>query len=154
MKNSAIPVPLPTTGRLLGIDWGEVRIGLALSDETQTLASPLDTLLRRKGKRLPMARLLELLSQNQVVGIVVGLPLGLDGGESESSAAARELAGQLSRLSPVPIEFTDERLTTARALNVIREQGGSTRNRKADVDALAASVLLQGYLDARKGGAT
>jgi putative Holliday junction resolvase len=145
---------LPSTGRLLGIDWGEVRIGLALSDETQTLASPLETLTRRKGKRFPMPRLLDLLAQHQVVGIVLGLPLSLAGGESDASRATRELAARLANRTPLPIELADERLTTTRALNAIREQGGSTKGRKAEVDALAASVLLQGYLDSRKGGST
>ena len=138
----------------MGIDWGEVRIGLALSDETQTLASPLETLVRRRGKRLPMPRLLELLTYHHVVGIVLGLPLSLEGGESDASGSARALGTQLAGLTPLPIEFWDERLTTRRALSAIREQGGSTRGRKAEVDALAASVLLQGYLDARKGGVT
>ncbi len=138
----------------MAIDWGELRIGLALSDETQTLASPLETLTRRRGKRFPMARLLELVSQHHPVGIVVGLPLSLEGGESDSSASARELADLVARRTSLPVELSDERLTTARTLQVIREQGGSTRGRKAEVDAMAASVLLQGCLDARKGGAT
>ena len=71
-------MPIPATGRILGVDWGEVRIGLALSDETQTLASPLDTLVRRSGKRFPMARLLDLVELHHPVGVVVGLPLTLD----------------------------------------------------------------------------
>ena len=145
---------LPRTGRLLAIDWGELRIGLALSDESQTLASPLETLTRRRGKRFPMTRFLELVTQHQPVGIVVGLPLSLEGGESESSTAARELAELVGRRTSLPVELSDERLTTARTLKLIREQRGSTRGRKEEVDAMAASVLLQGCLDARKGGAT
>ena len=146
--------PLPTTGRLLAIDWGELRIGLALSDETQTLASPLETLTRRQGKRFPMTRFLELVSRHQPVGIVVGLPLSLEGGESESTASARELAELVARRTGLPVELSDERLTTARTLKLIREQSGSTRGRKESVDAMAASVLLQNCLDARNGGAT
>ena len=145
---------LPRTGRLLAIDWGELRIGLALSDESQTLASPLETLTRRRGKRFPMARFLELVTQHQPVGIVVGLPLSPEGGESESSTAARELAELVANRTSLPVELSDERLTTARTLKLIREQGGSTRGRKEDIDAMAASVLLQGCLDARKGGVT
>ena len=145
---------LPTTGRLMAIDWGELRIGLALSDETQTLASPLETLTRRRGKRFPMTRFLELVSQHQPVGIVVGLPLSLEGGESESTASARELAELVARRTSLPVELSDERLTTARTLKLIREQSGSTLGRKEAVDAMAASVLLQNCLDARKGGAT
>ena len=143
---------LPNTGRLLGLDWGEVRIGLALSDETQTLATPLDTLIRRKGKRFPMGRFLELVGEHAPAGVVVGLPLTGEGEEEESAASARRLAGELERVSGLPVELWDERMSTARALSTIREQGGSTRGRKADVDALAAAVLLQHFLDARRAG--
>jgi putative Holliday junction resolvase len=141
---------LPPTGRLLAIDWGEVRIGLALSDESQTLASPLDTLVRRPGKRFPMPRLLELVAGHSPVGIVVGLPLSGEGAEEASAAAARELAESVARRTGLAVELWDERMSTARALAAIREQGGRTRGRKQDVDALAAAVLLQHFLDARQ----
>jgi putative Holliday junction resolvase len=140
---------LPTIGRLIALDWGEIRIGLALSDESQTLASPLETLTRRAGKRFPMPRLLELLEEHQPVGAVIGLPLTSDGEEKESAAAARELAGLVGRRSGLPVELWDERMSTARALALVREQGGRTRGRKEDVDALAAAVFLQHFLDAR-----
>jgi putative Holliday junction resolvase len=143
-------VTIPTTGRLLGIDWGEVRIGLALSDESQTLATPLETLVRRAGKRLPIARLLELTSQHQPVGVVVGLPLTSEGTEEESAVAAREMAATVGRRTGLPVELWDERMSTARALAAIWEQRGSTRGRKEDVDALAAAVVLQHFLDARR----
>ncbi|HYC34034.1 MAG TPA: Holliday junction resolvase RuvX [Gemmatimonadales bacterium] len=141
---------LPSTGRLLAVDWGEVRLGLALSDETQTLASPLETLVRRAGKRLPLARFFELIAEHRPVGLVVGLPLTGEGDEGESAAAARALAADLGRRSGLPVELWDERMSTARALAAIREQGGSTRGRRADVDALAAAVFLQHFLDARR----
>jgi putative Holliday junction resolvase len=143
-------MPLPPSGRLLALDWGEIRIGLALSDETQTLATPLETLTRRAGKRLPMPRLLALVEQHRPVGLVVGLPLTGEGTEEESAAAARELADSVARRTGLPVVLWDERMSTARALAAIWEQGGSTRGRKADVDALAAAVLLQHYLDARR----
>jgi len=144
-------MPIPPTGRILALDWGLVRIGLALSDESQTLASPLETLVRRRGKRLPMPRLLELVADHSpVVGIVAGLPLTPDGDEGESAIEARTLAESVAARTGLPLELWDERLTTARALRVVREQGGSTRGRKEDVDALAAAVLLQHFLDARK----
>lgn len=146
-------MPIPTTGRVLGVDWGELRIGLALSDETQTLATPLETLRRRAGKRFPMPRFLELTSLHRPVGVVVGLPLAPSGGDAESTVASRELAEALERRSGLPVELWDERMSTARALASIREQGGSTRGRKADVDALAAAVLLQHFLDARRNRA-
>jgi putative holliday junction resolvase len=141
---------IPTSGRILAIDWGEVRIGLALSDETQTLASPLDTLVRRAGKRFPIGRFLELTSPFELAGIVVGLPLSPEGLEEESAVAARTLAEIVARRTGLPVDLWDERMSTARALAAVREQGGSTRGRKADVDALAASVMLQHFLDTRR----
>jgi putative Holliday junction resolvase len=141
---------LPDTGRLLAVDWGEVRIGLALSDETQTLATPLETLVRRRGKRFPMSRFLELVAEHAPAGVVVGLPLTGEGEEEESAVAARELAAGVAAGSGLPVELWDERMSTARALAAIREQGGRTRGRKGDVDALAAAVLLQHFLDARR----
>jgi putative Holliday junction resolvase len=144
---------IPPAGRILGVDWGEVRIGLALSDESQTLASPLETLVRRKGKRFPMPGLLELVEAHQPVAIVVGLPLTGEGEEGESATAARETANAVAARTSLPVELWDERLSTARALRAVREQGGSTRGRKGDVDALAAAILLQHFLDARKASA-
>jgi putative holliday junction resolvase len=141
---------LPLTGRLIAVDWGDVRIGLALSDESQVLASPLDTLVRRAGKRFPMPRFLELLATHHPVGVVVGLPLTGEGVEEASARAAREMAETIARRSELPVELWDERMSTARALGAIREQGGTTRGRREDVDALAAAVLLQHFMEARR----
>ncbi len=140
----------PPAGRLIAVDWGDVRIGLALSDESQVLASPLDTLVRRPGKRFPMPRFLELVAQHRPVGVVVGLPLSGQGAEEASAAAARAMAEAIARRTGLPVELWDERLSTARALAAIREQGGSTRGRREEVDALAAAVLLQHFLEARR----
>jgi len=142
---------LASQGRLLAVDWGDVRIGLALSDSAQILASPLETLVRRSGKRFPMPRFLELVAEHRPVGVVVGLPLTEAGTEGASAAAARELADAIGRRTGLPIEFWDERMSTARALAAIREQGGHTRGRREDVDALAAAVLLQHFMEARRG---
>ena len=143
---------LPPAGRLLAVDWGDVRIGLALSDESQILASPLDTLVRRAGKRFPMPRFLELVAQHHPVGVVVGLPLSSEGAEQASAAAAREMAETIARRTGLPVELWDERMSTARALAAIREQGGSTRGRREEVDALAAAILLQHFMEARRAG--
>jgi putative Holliday junction resolvase len=139
------------SGRLLGVDWGERRIGLALTDETRTIARPLATLTRRPGKRFPMQQLLAQCAEHGVMGIVVGLPLDEQGEEGAAAAAARQLAADIARRSGLPVELWDERLTTARALRTVREMGGSTRGRKDDVDALAAAVMLQHFLDAGRG---
>ncbi len=141
-------------GRLLGVDWGERRIGLALSDESQTLAQPLATLTRRAGKRFPMAQLLAHVTTHGVTGVVIGLPLDEQGAEGDSARAARALSEDIARHSGLPVALWDERMTTARVLQAVREMGGSTRGRKDDVDALAATLLLQHYLDARRGTAT
>lgn len=145
--------PIPRIGRILALDWGEIRFGVARSDEGQILASPLATLRRRAGKRFPMPMFLALLDAEPVVGLVVGLPISLEGGETPSSAAARELAAEVARRTGLPTELADERFTTAIALDAVREMGGTTRGRKDDVDALAATVLLQQYLDHRRPGA-
>lgn len=140
-------------GRLLGVDWGEKRIGLSLSDESQILAQPLATLTRRHGKRFPMQSLLAHVATHHVVGVVVGLPLDEQGAEGDPARAARELANDIARRSGLPIAMWDERMTTARVLAAVREMGGKTKGRKADVDALAATLLLQHYLDAKRGSA-
>ena len=144
----------PPAGRVLAVDWGERRIGIALSDESRSLAQPLVTLTRRTGKRFPMRQFLTLLEQHAVAGVVVGLPLDPEGTEGEAARAARTLAADIARRSGKPVELWDERLTTARALQAVRAMGGTTRGRKEDVDALAATVLLQHYLDAKRGGVT
>jgi putative holliday junction resolvase len=142
-------------GRLLAVDWGERRIGLALSDETQTLAQPLATLTRRAGKRFPMAQLLQQITTHNVVGVIVGLPLDESGAEGDAAHAARGLADDIKRRVGDGLEVTmwDERMTTARALAAVREMGGTTRGRKEDVDAMAAALLLQHYLDTQRGSA-
>jgi putative Holliday junction resolvase len=137
-------------GRLLGVDWGEKRIGIALSDESRAIAQPLTTLTRRPGKRFPMKDLLALAQEHAVTGVVVGLPLEADGSDGEPAAAARALAADIGRIGALPVTLWDERMSTARALQTVRELGGSTRGRKADVDAMAAAILLQHYLDAQR----
>jgi len=142
------------SGRLLAVDWGERRIGLALSDETQTLAQPLTTLTRRAGKRFPMAQLVDLVNRHRVTGIIVGLPLDETGAEGDAAHAAKALADDIKRrVRDVEVTMWDERMTTARVLAAVREMGGSTRGRKADLDAMAAALLLQHYMDSKRGTA-
>jgi putative Holliday junction resolvase len=143
-------VGIPAIGRVLAVDWGELRFGLALSDESQTIASPLTTLTRRAGKRFPWPTFLALVATHRPVGLLVGLPLTAGGAVGQSAAAAQELASLLGRRTDLPVELVDERMTSARALAAIREQGGSTRGRREEVDALAATVLLQHFLETRR----
>jgi putative Holliday junction resolvase len=131
----------------MAIDYGERRVGLAISDPTGTIASPAGAILRRAGKRPPVAEILRRAEALEARGFVVGLPLDGDGEETPRSREARLVAGAIAERSGKPVELVDERYTTATALRAVREMGGSTRGRKGDVDALAAAVLLQRVLD-------
>lgn len=130
-------------GRLLAVDYGERRIGLAISDPMGMIASPAGFILRRAGKRPPIAELIRRATKLEVRGFVVGLPLDENGDDTERATEVRRIAEELQRRSGLPVELLDERFTTAAALRAIREMGGSTRQRKGDVDALAATILLQ-----------
>jgi len=141
------------TGRLLGLDPGERRIGIALSDPAQILAQPLTTLTRRAGKRFPMRRLIALVQEREVTADVVGLPLAADGSEGGAARDARALAQDVAQHAGVPVDLWDERFTTARALRAVREMGGTSKGRREEIDALAATLLLQHYLDTRRGSA-
>ena len=133
----------------LGVDVGTVRVGLAGSDETGTIATPLRTVPRR-----PAAQLWREL--DQVVGdrlperIVVGLPRRLDGSEGASAGDARGLADQLQRRTGLPVEMWDERFTTAAAERSMIAQGQRRAERRESVDAVAATLLLQSWLDSRR----
>jgi putative Holliday junction resolvase len=133
-------------GRLLAIDYGERRIGLAISDPLGVIASPAGFIVRRAGKRIPIAEIIRRAEALEVRGFVVGLPLDERGEDTARSAEARHIAAELKRRTGLPVELADERFTTAAALRAIREMEGSTRGRKGDVDALAATVLLQQVL--------
>ena len=130
-------------GRWMAIDWGERRIGLAISDPTGTIASPAGVIERRKGKRAPIAELMRRATTLDALGIIMGLPLDGEGDETPRSVECRRVAAELARRTSLPVALLDERFTTAVALRAVRDMGGSTRDRKGDVDALAATVLLQ-----------
>lgn len=130
-------------GRLLAVDYGERRIGLAISDPLGMIASPAGFIRRRAGKRVPIAELIRRATALEARGFVLGLPLDENGNDTERAAEVRRLAEQLQRRTGLPVELIDERFTTAAALRAIREMGGTTRHRKGEVDALAATVLLQ-----------
>lgn len=143
-------MPIPPAGRLLALDWGEVRIGVAVCDETQLIASPLATLTRRPGKRFPMRKFLDLVENEGPAGLVVGLPLTSEGDEGPAAEKAREMAALAGQRAGLPVDFVDERFSTARALGTVHDLQGTVRGRKADVDALAAAILLQQYLEIRR----
>jgi len=130
-------------GRVMAIDYGEKRIGLALSDPTRTIASPLDHIVRRAGKRPPLAEIIKRAAANEVKALVIGLPLDQEGDDTARATEVRAIALELEKRTGMPVTLVDERYTTAAALRTVREMGGSTRGRKGDVDALAATILLQ-----------
>jgi putative holliday junction resolvase len=131
------------TGRVLAIDYGERRIGLAVSDPSGTIASPAGVIVRRPGKRPPVTEIIRHAQELGATAIVLGLPLDGNGDETPRSAEVREVGGKLAERTGLPVQYVDERYTSAAALRAVREMGGSTKGRKGDVDALAATVLLQ-----------
>jgi putative Holliday junction resolvase len=128
---------------VLAIDYGEKRIGLAVSDPLRTIASPAGYIVRRAGKRPPVAEIIRQAAALEAEAFVLGLPLDDQGEETPRAAEVRQVGGELARRTGYPVSFVDERYTTAAALRAVREMGGSTRGRKGDVDALAATILLQ-----------
>lgn len=133
-------------GRLLGLDLGEKTIGLALSDVARLIASPLETIRRTKFTE-DAQKLLALAQKNGVTGLVIGLPLNMDGTEGPSAQSARAFARNLSKLSPLKVAFWDERLSTIAVTRTLLEADTSRRRRAELVDKMAASYILQGALD-------
>jgi len=135
--------------RVLGIDFGERRIGLALSDPTGTLASPLPTLKRRAGKRPPLAAIESIIAEHGVEAIVLGLPVTLAGEESAWTLTVRSVGEALSKRTGLPVHYVDERFTSVMAEKAVRGIGlpKKKREEKGRVDAAAAVLILQSWLD-------
>jgi putative Holliday junction resolvase len=133
--------------RWMAVDLGDRRVGIAVSDEMGMIASPAGHVERRAGKRPPLTALLARATELAAEGFVVGLPLDEQGEDTPRAAEARRLALELSTRTGHPAELVDERFSTAAALRAIKEMEGSTRGRKGDVDALAATILLRSALD-------
>ena len=136
-------------GRLLALDIGARRIGVALSDPTGLLASPL-TALSAQGRKRDVAAVLDLAREHGVDGIVVGLPVSLDGELHGQGRTVAAFAKALAAESPVPVETWDERFSTAEAEALLRQSGRQPSRERGRVDAAAAAVILQGFLDARR----
>ncbi len=134
--------------RILALDLGKRRIGLALSDELGISAQGLET-LERTNIREDLARLSQLVVERGVSLILIGNPLHMSGREGRQAEHAREFGKRLKSATGVPIEFWDERLTTVEAQRVLRESGISIEKRAKAVDRLAAVILLSSYLDSR-----
>ena len=141
-------------GTRLGIDPGDARIGVARSDPSGFLATPVETVRRGKGDLARLRRIVaELAEETTVLEVVVGLPRALGGGEGPAAAKVREFAAQLAERVSVPVRLVDERLSTVSAEAMLRDQGRKGSKRRAVVDQAAAVVLLQHALDtARASG--
>ena len=134
-------------GRLMAVDYGERRVGLALSDPMRMIATPAGFILRRPGKRPPIAEIVRRAEEAEATAFVLGLPLDQQGDDTPRATEVRRIGEELEKRTGLPVLFVDERFTTAAALRAVREMGGSTRGRKGDIDALAATILLQHALD-------
>ena len=137
----------PELARFLGVDYGEKRVGLAISDEIGMIASPAGFIARRAGKRAPIAEIMRRAEALEARGFILGLPLDGDGNETDWTREVRRVGAEIEKRTGLPVSFLDERYTTAASLRTIREMGGSTRGRKGDVDSMSAAILLQHALD-------
>lgn len=133
--------------RLLGIDYGSVRLGLAISDAQRKLAFPLET-RTRQGQTADAAYFRTLIEREEVGGLVVGLPVHLDGREGVKAQEARRFGAWLAEICGLPVVFYDERFTTVLAESALWEAGLTHKNRRQRRDKVAAQMLLQAYLDA------
>jgi putative Holliday junction resolvase len=135
----------------MALDYGERRIGVAVSDPTRTIASPLTTLTRRAGKRPPWAEIAALVEKHEVDEAVVGLPLDLSGDETEWTREVRQFGDDFARRTGLPVRWVDERLTSVAAERAVRGMGlkRGEREQKERIDAAAAALILDTYLRAR-----
>ncbi len=136
--------------RVLALDVGMRRIGLAISDPLGITAQGIPTLVRRN-LRIDLARLTEIARDKQVCRIIVGYPLHMSGHEGRQAAIVKEFAGRLAERSGLPVQLWDERLTTVQAGRILRQGGASLEKRAKAVDKLSAVLILQSYLDTVPG---
>ncbi len=137
---------LPAHAPLIGLDLGDKTIGVAISDVLQGVASPVET-IRRKKFGVDAERLLQIVAERQAGGIVLGLPRNMDGSDGPRCQKTRAFARNLSRLTELPIGFWDERLSTVAAERALIEADTSRAKRAEKIDNVAASFILQGFLD-------
>jgi putative Holliday junction resolvase len=145
-----IPPRRPRQGRRLGIDVGTVRVGVAISDVTGTLASPLETVQRRRDES-DLDRIADLVVEHEVTEVIVGEPRHLSGASGASAREARAYSRALAgRIGAVPVHLVDERLSTVTAASSLRANGLDSRQQRSVIDQAAAVVILQAYLDAQR----
>ena len=135
--------------RTLGVDYGERRVGLAVSDELGMMALPLD-ILSAQSPRQVIRDVLRICREKQVAAIVVGLPLNMDGSRGPAAEAVERFVRELRRLGELPVEVWDERMSSRQVERMLIDADVSRAKRKGIVDKLAAQVILQSYLDAQE----
>lgn len=148
---SNIPLPTLQRGRIGGIDYGTVRIGVAIGDLEVGMASPLEN-YNRRSERLDAEYFETLAREERLVRWVVGLPVHLDGGESQKSLEARRFGKWLVEKTGVPVEYFDERYTSSQAEEILQAANLTKKRRKARLDALAAQIMLTAYLESGAKG--
>lgn len=141
----------PQRGRIGGVDYGTVRIGIAIGELEVSMASPLEN-YNRRSERLDAEYFKTLAREERLIRWVVGLPVHLDGGESEKSQEARQFGKWLGELTDLPIHFFDERFTSSQAEALLQEANLSKKRRKERLDALAAQIMLTAYLESGAQG--
>ena len=137
---------LPKKSRLMGIDPGGKRVGIAISDENKIIATPYTTLIKNKYSDF-VKELIEIVNENKIMGIVIGNPINLDGSSSQSSQSARDLAINLSKDITENITLWDERLSSQGAFNLSNDLGINTSKKVGKLDQNSAQFILQGALD-------
>lgn len=137
---------LPDFGAIAGLDLGTVTIGVAVSDGMRHVGTPLET-IRRKKFGIDAAKLLEICTPRNITGLVLGLPMNMDGSEGPRCQATRAFARNLEKLTDLPIAYWDERLSTVAAERVLLEADTSRKRRSEVIDHVAAGFILQGLLD-------
>ncbi|MDG1806534.1 MAG: Holliday junction resolvase RuvX [Pirellulaceae bacterium] len=140
-------------GRLAGVDYGTVRIGISISDADQTIASPLDN-YNRRSPRLDDQYFQNLAEQERVVGFVVGLPVHSSGDESKKSKEARVFGLRIAKVTGLPVTWFDERYTSAHATQLLQQAGLTRKKRKQRLDKIAAQILLSTYLESSRQSET
>ncbi len=144
MLNDA--APLPERGALIGLDLGSKTIGVAASDPDRRVAAPVETIARKRFSS-DAKRILELAAERRAIGIVLGLPINMDGSEGPRAQSTRAFARNLARLTELPIALWDERLSTAAVERALIAADASRAKRKVVIDQHAAAYILQGALD-------
>ena len=137
---------LSSGSRLLGIDLGTKRIGIAISDYNQKIATPLETLDKSNQGKL-IDELESIITENDIKGIIIGNPINMDGTYGKSSQSAKDIAINLSNKIDIPVSLWDERLSTVGAFNLSSELDVNVSKRERDIDKFAAAFILQGVLD-------